>query len=190
MASHNGKVRLLGKAFWIGLVGGFLGFLGGILVLFAGILSESLYSTASQSSTLYEASVAAFVFSIIGVVGGIFENRKFLGASLMLLAAVGILFTASVFGILAFLFFLVGAIVVLAKKAEHEVTVKRPTAPSWESASSIRPAAPSSRQYRYLESVIGPESADASHSYKLCLACGKKLARDAKYCDECGMRAT
>jgi hypothetical protein len=187
----------MGKAFWIGLLGGFFGFLGGLLGLLEGALSVIMYSTAGQSFTfgqgfsLFEVAFAAFVFSIIGVIGGIFENRKFFGGSLMLLAAFGILFSASLFGILAFLFFLVGSILIFARKTKHQAVVQQPPTASWKAPSAIEPLDPASlQQYRTLDYVITSPSSERSRGYKVCGVCGKRLAINSKYCDQCGTTIT
>jgi MFS family permease len=176
----------MGKAFWIGLVGGFLGFIGAIITILAGSISEAYYVN-SQAGTLYGLAVAAFVFSIIGIVGGIFERKRLIGGILMLVAAVGVLISISLFGVLPFLFFLVGAILIFAQKSEHEVVTHQPSvahSQSFAEAHSQYDVPPQ----RYSDQSSTPETATTTGtgSYTVCGACGRKLAPHAKFCSGCG----
>ena len=117
----------MGKAFWLGMIGGFLGFVGAIIAVLVGGISAA-YSTSSESTMLYGLGLSTFIFSIVGVIGGVFERKRLIGGLLMLIAAVGVLVSISLFGVLPFLFFLVGAIVIFARKTEHEVVSHQPSA--------------------------------------------------------------
>lgn len=100
----------MGKAFWLGIIGGILGILiamGAYLIAFNG--TESLYANAAL----------AFIFSMVGIAGGILEKRRTLGAALMIIGAVGFLLSTSFYGILVFVLFLVGGIVILMQKREQ-----------------------------------------------------------------------
>jgi MFS family permease len=176
----------MGKAFWIGLIGGFLGFLGGIVAILVGGISAS-YEVSSQAGTLYGLGFAAFVFSIIGVIGGIFERKRLLGGVLMLVAAVGVLISISLFGVLPFLFFLVGAILIFARKSEHEIVTHQPSVAHSQSFADAQSAYDVPQQ-RYSEQSSTPETATVSGtgSYTVCGMCGRKLAPHAKFCSGCG----
>ncbi|MFZ0926478.1 MAG: zinc ribbon domain-containing protein [Halobacteriota archaeon] len=172
----------MGKAFWIGLIGGFLGFVGGIIAVLVGSISAT-YSTSSQSTTLYGLGLAAFIFSIVGVTGGVFERRRLIGGTLMLIAAVGVLVSISLFGLLPFLFFLVGAIVIFARKTEHEVVSHQPSVAHSESFA----AAQETSSYTSASSTLNGTALSSTHSYTVCGRCGKKLTPKAIFCSGCGM---
>jgi hypothetical protein len=97
----------MGKAFWLGIIGGILGILTAMVVYLIAFNYVSSY---------YANAAAAFIFSIVGIVGGVFEERKILGAALMFIGAIGIIFSIGFYGILSFILFLVGAVVILMQK--------------------------------------------------------------------------
>jgi hypothetical protein len=102
----------MGRAFWIAIIGGILGIL----------VAMGVYLIAfNYVSSYYTNAAAAFVFSIVGIAGGIFEERKILGAVLMFIGAIGIIFSLGFYGILTFILFLVGAIVILLQKKEQAI---------------------------------------------------------------------
>ena len=55
----------MGKAFWLGMIGGFLGFVGAIIAVLVGGISAA-YSSSSESTMLYGLGLSAFIFSIVG----------------------------------------------------------------------------------------------------------------------------
>jgi MFS family permease len=175
----------MGKAFWIGLIGGFLGFVGGIVAIIARSISAA-YEVSSQAGTLYGLAAGAFVFSIIGIVGGIFERKRVIGGVLMLVAAFGVLISISLFGVLPFLFFLVGAIVIFARKTEHEVVTHQPSVA--HSQSFAESQAPYGVPQQQPDQSSTPETATGTGhgSYTVCGTCGRKLAPHSKFCSGCG----
>jgi zinc-ribbon domain len=102
----------LGPSFWLGLVGGFFGILGGIVAFAVGSLS---YSYSTGDSQLYWLGGGAFLFSVMAIVGGVYDKRPKVGGTLMIVAAVGILISISWFGILSCILFLVGGILIFAR---------------------------------------------------------------------------
>jgi len=72
-------------------------------------------------SSYYTNAAAAFIFSIVGIAGAIFEGRKILGAVLMFVGAIGIISSLGFYGILSFILFLVGAMVILMQKKAQPV---------------------------------------------------------------------
>jgi hypothetical protein len=99
----------MAKAFWLGIMGGILGIL----------VAMGVYLIAfNYVSSYYTNAAAAFVFSIVGIAGGILEGRKILGAVLMFIGAIGIILSLGFYGILTFILFLVGAIVILMQKKQ------------------------------------------------------------------------
>jgi hypothetical protein len=107
----------MGKAFWLGIIGAIFGVLGAVFAVMIQILNEALANPASGSS-LYINAAGAIIFSIVGVAGGVLEKRKILGAALMIIGALGVVISISLFGVLTFILFLVGGILILAQKKE------------------------------------------------------------------------
>jgi hypothetical protein len=68
---------------------------------------------------LFTNAAGALIFSVVGIVGGVLETRKILGAALMIIGAVGVVISISIFGVLTFILFLVGGIVILMQKKEQ-----------------------------------------------------------------------
>ena len=100
----------MGKAFWLGIIGGILGILIAMVV----------YVIAFNFDTsLYTNVAGAFIFSIVGMAGGILEKRKMLGAALMFIGGVGVLISISFYGILTLVLFVVGGIIILMQKKEQ-----------------------------------------------------------------------
>lgn len=76
---------------------------------------------ATGASSLYTNAAGAFIFSIVGIAGGVLEKRKILGAALMIIGALGVVISISLFGVLTFILFLVGGIIILMQKKEQAV---------------------------------------------------------------------
>jgi hypothetical protein len=131
----------MGRSFWLGIVGGIFGILAGIgVALIAGILgdfsgalhfvivniSEVYNSTGSSGfhtviivpniSALYVSAAGAIVFSLVGIVGGILEKSRILGGALMIIGALGVLFSVGILGILSFILFVVGGFLIFIEK--------------------------------------------------------------------------
>lgn len=176
----------MGKAFWIGLIGGFLGFIGAITAVLAGSISEAYYVN-SQAGELYGLAAGAFVFSVIGIVGGIFERKRLIGGILMLVAAFGVLISISLFGVLPFLFFLVGAILIFGQKSEHEVVTHQPSVAHSQSFAEAHPPYDTPPQ-QYSNQSSTPERATSpgTSSYTVCGTCGRRITPHAKFCSGCG----
>ncbi len=109
----------MAKAFWLGIIGGIFGILGAVLAIMIQNLSEAF--NATSGTNLYYNAVAAIIFSIVGIAGGVLETRKILGAALMTIGALGVVISISAFGILTFVLFLVGGILILMQKKEKAV---------------------------------------------------------------------
>jgi hypothetical protein len=104
----------MGKAFWLGIIGGIFGILGGILAYLIASFGASF-----GTSSLFTNAAGALIFSVVGIVGGMLETRKMLGAALMIIGAFGVVISISIFGVLTFILFLVGGIVILMQKKEQ-----------------------------------------------------------------------
>lgn len=110
----------MGKAFWLGLIGLIFGILGGVFAGLMGSLDAAFNGTGT--SDLFTSAAGAIVFSIIGMAGAALETRKWLGGGLMALGAFGVLISISWFGVLTFILFLIGAIIIFSTKKEQVVT--------------------------------------------------------------------
>jgi len=109
----------MAKAFWLGIIGGIFGILAAILVVLIGGIGQAFNATGASS--LYTNAAGAFIFSIVGMAGGVLETRKILGTALMVIGAFGVVISIGLFGVLSFILFLVGGILILAQKKEQVV---------------------------------------------------------------------
>jgi tetratricopeptide (TPR) repeat protein len=101
------------RPFWLGIFGGIIGILVGLVGLFFVALVS--YSRSHDTATifglpLYAMTLATFIFTITGMVSGIFGNTKKWGI-LMACCGIIILFTTYFVGILATIFFVIGGII-------------------------------------------------------------------------------
>ncbi len=110
----------MSKAFWLGLIGLIFGILGGVFAGLMGSLDAAFSGTGS--SDLFVNASGAIIFSIIGMAGAILERRKWLGGGLMIIGAFGVLISISWFGILTFILFLIGGLLILTQKKEQAPT--------------------------------------------------------------------
>lgn len=108
----------MSKAFWLAIIGGIFGILGAVLLIIIQSMSES-FNAATGGASPYYFAAGAIIFSIVGIAGGVLETRKILGAALMIIGALGVLISISVFGFLTFVLFLVGGILILMQKKEQ-----------------------------------------------------------------------
>jgi len=107
----------MGKAFWLGIIGGIFGILGAVVTIMIQSLSDTFNATSGAS--LYYNAAGALIFSIVGIAGGVLETRKILGAALMIIGAFGVLVSISLFGVLTFILFLVGGVIIFIQKKEQ-----------------------------------------------------------------------
>jgi hypothetical protein len=109
---RQGLLSDLGASFWLGFVGGVFGILGGVFAWMMGSVSEAFNGS---SGDLYALGFGAIIFAILGIVGGVFEKKPKIGGSLMIVAAIGILISISLLGVLSCILFFVGGILVFAR---------------------------------------------------------------------------
>jgi hypothetical protein len=128
----------MGNAFWLGIIGAIFGILAVVLVVLLGGMGEA-FDAIGGSQPYTNAAGAALIFSLVGIAGGVLENRKILGAALMIIGALGalisigllgalsfgqslsggiliplgVLISISLFGVLTFVLFLLGGILIL-----------------------------------------------------------------------------
>jgi hypothetical protein len=168
----------MGKAFWIGIIGGFFGILGGIIALMVGSISESF--TSGSGGDVIGRGIAALAFSLIGMSGGVFETRKKIGVPLMAIAAIGVLFSTGMLGILSFIFFLIGAVLILTSK--EKVLQVHVTERQWLPSSQYS----NTQSQQYVSPGSQHEQADRGFGSKACVSCGVPIDQNAKYCSNCG----
>jgi hypothetical protein len=94
------------------------GILGGVFAL----LMESIGNALGADYGLYANAFAAIIFSVIGMSGAALETKRWLGGGLMLIGAFGVLISISLYGLLTFILFLIGAIITFATKKPQAVT--------------------------------------------------------------------
>jgi len=111
-SSRPGLLSDLGASFWLGLIGGVFGILGGVFALMMGSVSEAF---SGSSGDLYALGFGAIIFSILGIVGGIFEKKPKVGGTLMIVSAIGIVISISLFGVLSCILFFVGGVLIFAR---------------------------------------------------------------------------
>jgi len=100
----------MSKSFWLGLIGGIFGFLGAMFAIFVGIAGEAFGS--ANASQFYALGSSAMVFSTLGIAGACLSGRK-IGGWLMIISAIMVLISISLFGVLPFVLLLIGGIVTL-----------------------------------------------------------------------------
>jgi hypothetical protein len=117
-------VFYVGKAFRLAIVGAVFGIFGAVNAVLIQIFNESLANPSG--SLLYFFAAGAIIFSLVGFAGGVLEKRKNLGAALMIVGALGVLNLEGlvfnlIFGVLAFILFVVGGILILRQNREKAV---------------------------------------------------------------------
>ena len=131
----------MGRPFWLGIIGGIFGILAGIgIALIAGILGDlsgtlhtvlvrvnEVYNSTGSSGfhtfvivsnvpELYASAAGAILFSVVGIIGGILEKSRILGGVIMIIGAIGVLFSVGILGILPFILFVVGGFLIFIEK--------------------------------------------------------------------------
>jgi len=131
----------IGRPFWLGIIGGIFGILAGIgIALIAGILGDlsgtlhtvlvrvnEVYNSTGSSGfhsivivsyipELYASAAGAILFSVVGIIGGILEKSRILGGIIMIIGAIGVLFSVGILGILSFILFVVGGFLIFMER--------------------------------------------------------------------------
>jgi hypothetical protein len=101
----------MGNAFWLGIIGGISGILAVVLAVQLGGMSEAFNATGGLQPYT-NAAGAALIFSLVGIAGGVLENRKIVGAPLMIIGALGALISIGLLSTLSFAEFVAGAILI------------------------------------------------------------------------------
>ena len=100
----------MGNAFWLGIIGAIFGILAVVLVVLLG-MGES-FDAIGGAQPYTNAAGAALIFSLVGLAGGVLENRKIPGAALMIIGALGALISIGLLSALSIGQFLAGAILI------------------------------------------------------------------------------
>jgi|GEM_PF-968600 len=101
----------MGNAFWLGIVGGITGILAVVLIVQLGGMAAA-FNAIGGLQPYTNAAGAALIFSFVGIAGGVLENRKIVGAALMIVAALGALISIGFLSGLTFVEFVAGAILI------------------------------------------------------------------------------
>jgi len=97
----------MSKSFWLGIIGGIFGIIGGTLAILIGGIGGAF--NMSGSFTVFGLGVIAILISFIGMAAGALTNQQ-LGGALLVLTAVGIVVAISFAGILSAIIFFIGGV--------------------------------------------------------------------------------
>ncbi|MDK2974443.1 MAG: hypothetical protein PWP08_814 [Methanofollis sp.] len=97
------------RPFWLGLIGGLLGIAAAFFAFFVGAFASAFDPSAGYDSIM-GLGASALLFSITGIVGGVLKKNT-LGAALMIISGILVLISVSLFGVPAFIFFLIGGLI-------------------------------------------------------------------------------
>ncbi|MGZ4849062.1 MAG: hypothetical protein ACXV3D_05290 [Halobacteriota archaeon] len=115
----------MSKVFWLGVIGLIFGILGAVFAILVQGIGEAFGSTGGTN--LYYNAAGAIVFSVIGMIGAALEQRRILGGLLMIIGGIGVLISISAFGIITVILFVLGGILILARRQKTEPFVAPPT---------------------------------------------------------------
>jgi hypothetical protein len=132
-------VVIMVKVLTLGIVGTVLGILPGIMYFIIAVVStpQQLATSGFSTSFLYAAGIAALVFSFIGMGGALLGERglpsfllsikysylvgeKTIAVLLLIIGAIGIFFTGSIYGIPSAILFVIAAVMIWRRKDETE----------------------------------------------------------------------
>jgi len=107
----------------LGIIGGIFGILSALFVIGVGGLGEAFNATGA--SEIIGLGASAFIFSVIGLVGGvIIDKRAKIGGGLMIIAGICGFISISAFYLLAGPFFLIGGVLALVHSRKKEPKAK------------------------------------------------------------------
>ena len=98
----------MGNAFWLGITGGVCGILAVVLAVQLGGMSDAFNATGGLPPYTTAAG-AALIFSLVGIAGGVLENWKIVGATVMIIGALGALISIGLLSGLSVVEFVAGA---------------------------------------------------------------------------------
>jgi hypothetical protein len=107
------------RVFWLGVIGLIFGIIGAVLAIILQNISEAFGATGGTN--LYTNAAGAIIFSIVGMAGAVFEDRRIIGGLLMIIGAVGVLISISALGVVTLILFLIGGVLILVRKREEPV---------------------------------------------------------------------
>lgn len=116
------------KAFWLGLIGGILGIIISILLLLAGYAAGTgvvdyyaeLGDPEEISELLYQMGSVGLACSIVGTISGTMERQKAVGGVLMIVSGVIMLLFTTIFGVITFIMFLIGGVLMLSDHSKEK----------------------------------------------------------------------
>lgn len=97
----------MSKSFWLGIIGGIFGILGGMLAMMIGGIGGAF--DVSGSFTVFGLGIIAILISLIGMASGALQNQK-MGGGLLILSALGIVIAISFAGIISSIIFFIGGV--------------------------------------------------------------------------------
>lgn len=104
--------------FVLGLIGGIFGFVGAIMALFIGEVDAAFSS--SGSSTVTGLGWAAFLFSILAIIGSIVVKSKAkVGGILLIVSAIGGTISISMFYLIPAVFLLIAGLMGVFRKDKN-----------------------------------------------------------------------
>jgi len=101
----------MGNAFWLGISGAIFSILAVVLVVQLGGMGEAINAIGGLQPYT-NAAGAALIFSFVGISGGVLEDSKILGAALMIIGALGTLISINILSAFSFVDLVVGAILI------------------------------------------------------------------------------
>jgi len=165
------------RSYWLGLIGGFIGILGGAVVAITGYYVSAIDSSVT-SEDLYILAAIAIFFSVLGIIGGHVHHDKRTGGVLMIVSGVGVLMSISFLGAPTFILFLLGGMLLLSD-ARKERRMGHPT----------YPMNPTRTPYRGQSTYQGRATYQAQGGMSSCPDCGTPVEMGGQQtCRKCGHR--
>lgn len=104
--------------FVLGLIGGIFGFIGSLMALFIGGIDAALSASGTSEVTIL--GWFAFIFSALAIVGCVVVRSKArIGGILLLVSAIGGLFSISLFYLIPAILIGIGGFMGIIKKDDH-----------------------------------------------------------------------
>ncbi|MGZ4881545.1 MAG: hypothetical protein ACXV7G_10855 [Halobacteriota archaeon] len=115
----------MSKVFWLGVIGLIFGILGAVFAIMVQGIGEAFGATGGTN--LYYNAAGAIVFSVIGMVGAALETRRIVSGLLMIIGGIGVLISISALGIITVILYVLGGILILARRKKEEPLMTPPT---------------------------------------------------------------
>ncbi len=158
----------MARPFVFGLVGGILGILAGVLIA---VVGSFLTFLAGIGIGVLIAAIIGIAFSLIGMVASRMEWNRVMGGALMIISGAIVLLTLNFLGILTFILFLVGGILLLTERRPQTVGYAQPVGPSVRSTNPYAQTA---------------SNEPIQFSQDRCQLCNSPVTMEQEYCINCG----